>query len=1137
MTRRDGKLALIDAAPGPSSASTTTPARAAESDAHSAAQFAMTCRFANMTGFGRMLGCTLVALSLVGSLMATNLWPQKEVWMTGSAITTSGLLRSSPGASESTTDPGAGATFSRTRMTSRNSSSGTANEQPVLPTVALSYAPEGKQLKMPFHYEWRNAEANRSLSIKATALTTACWSAADCAPDWLIVGTGQAGTSSLYASLVQHPQLVPAREKEPNFVGLHTNWLHRTSYAKRLFPASGEMRLGEQLGEASPYYISNPVAPSQMRYLAPRAKIIMVLRAPPSHCWSASAAHARLLTRNGPCHVEETSAARILSGYYPCDPSHYLVSVQRWLDHFPAEQLLVLLFESFVANRRRTLEAARHFLRVAPFDFDAMLTRGIVAGARNRHTKAPLPSAIRARLASCHSEATRRLVNLLEATVGLGIGEEMRRFAEWREVLDAVAPPPPVAAPAAAPVVQTHKQVSRQHHGFRAPAASFERPRVGVVMHTYGRPPPPGLSAVADNVGCYCAATRSCTLFYEHSLREVVLAPGERVRVPWYSAPLVMNATQDGAALNRPGWPLHQFAKLLQMAKVWESPDSPEWLWFIDGDTRILNFSTRIDTFLPEDCKGSDGCEDIGLVVVDHPWAGIVTGSFLVRRSPAGLAILRDLWECQEHRPPLAEQSSLADALMVRTTPRTGVAPYTRHHCMTSSAWLMGGWQGMTQCWNYQMARMGHPYGHRRTSGVRYIDPAGPDFQAFTYFNYGDRDDALLNVYGKNEKIDSSRHVELPLDQSKHDIVFQRGDLLVHSSLLGGARLGVPDLLDAPGALPGLSLRKSTVQTDAPAVGRKPSPSDAAAAADACRLGPKVAYERRTLNGRPGTTAEIFVGRRRNRKCPNSRAIKCEQSGPTVMEQLRAQGHLPPLGGATAAKPMHFRCIAMQRAAKAYERMRAMGVWEQSHCPLPLGIRRAAEKPSEIGTACEPWIHRGIQFVLSRLLDDDMHALEWSTGSSSMYYIMLVASLHSIEHDAKWARMVRENLRARLPARMSKVWKLSAISNSTPYGKAAGQKLGTDESLEAFRNYVNARLRRSDFDFVSVDGRARSACLDRVWHENLVAPGGLLLLDNSLRAAYRKTRAPFDAAWVRVEFNATETVHPEAASALWCRSK
>ena len=78
---------------------------------------------------------------------------------------------------------------------------------------------------------------------------------------------------------------------------------------------------------------------------------------------------------------------------------------------------------------------------------------------------------------------------------------------------------------------------------------------------------------------------------------------------------------------------------------------------------------------------------------------------------------------------------------------------------------------------------------------------------------------------------------------------------------------------------------------------------------------------------------------------------------------------------------------------------------------------------------------------------------------------------------------------------------------------------------------------RSADGYRFADGRARSACLDRVWREELVAPGGLLMLDNSHRAQYRDARRAYDESWVRVEFDAAKTVHPEAATALWCRNR
>ena len=140
-----------------------------------------------------------------------------------------------------------------------------------------------------------------------------------------------------------------------------------------------------------------------------------------------------------------------------------------------------------------------------------------------------------------------------------------------------------------------------------------------------------------------------------------------------------------------------------------------------------------------------------------------------------------------------------------------------------------------------------------------------------------------------------------------------------------------------------------------------------------------------------------------------------------------------------------------------------------------------------------------------------------------------MASLLSIEHDRAWATKVNESVRARMPTAVVRGWALRHVAR----GAAS---LGGDESGVAFSAYVNATLPRDSFDFVSVDGRARSACLERVWNEGLVAPGGLLLLDNSYRAKYRAARARFDENWVKVEFDAAKIVHPDAATALWCRN-
>ena len=218
-----------------------------------------------------------------------------------------------------------------------------------------------------------------------------------------------------------------------------------------------------------------------------------------------------------------------------------------------------------------------------------------------------------------------------------------------------------------------------------------------------------------------------------------------------------------------------------------------------------------------------------------------------------------------------------------------------------------------------------------------------------------------------------------------------------------------------------------------------------------------------------------------------------------------------------------------------YERLQKTNVWEELHCAHALGFRPRAHTPEHVGTPCEAWIHRGIQFVLSRLLSPSDHALEWSTGSSSRYYLLWVASLHSVEHDAAWAAEAGRRIRADLPAGAASRWRLDAIGNSSTYRMGRSY----DEPRSAFAKYVDVKLRRASYDFVSVDGRARSACLRRVWRERLVRPGGLLMLDNSVRPQYQKARKLFDTSpnWTLIEFSSAGRGKglDEVASALWCR--
>src|SRR5262245_9795313 len=104
-------------------------------------------------------------------------------------------------------------------------------------------------------------------------------------PDFLIIGAQKAGTSSLYAYLVQHPQILRASMKEVHYVS--TEYHRGTAWYRQQFPRSSKVnnrsrRLNKPVitGEASPYYLFHPHAPQRIAALLPNVKLIVILRDP-----------------------------------------------------------------------------------------------------------------------------------------------------------------------------------------------------------------------------------------------------------------------------------------------------------------------------------------------------------------------------------------------------------------------------------------------------------------------------------------------------------------------------------------------------------------------------------------------------------------------------------------------------------------------------------------------------------------------------------------------------------------------------------------------------------------------------------------------------------------------------------------
>jgi Sulfotransferase domain len=203
-------------------------------------------------------------------------------------------------------------------------------------------------------------------------------------PDFFIVGHAKSGTTALYEMLRDHPQIHMPDMKEP--------WFFASDMAPRfpppraapapetlaeysqLFAGAGPDQLA---GEASSSYLWSETAAAAIAQVAPRARIIAILREPASFLRSL---HLQLLQT----HVESVQDFRRAieleeerrqgrsiprRSYRPqllqyAGHVAYVAQLRRYEDLFGAEQMLVLIYDDFRADNEGTVRRVRRFLGV-----------------------------------------------------------------------------------------------------------------------------------------------------------------------------------------------------------------------------------------------------------------------------------------------------------------------------------------------------------------------------------------------------------------------------------------------------------------------------------------------------------------------------------------------------------------------------------------------------------------------------------------------------------------------------------------------------------------------------------------------------------------------------------------------------
>jgi Sulfotransferase domain len=177
-------------------------------------------------------------------------------------------------------------------------------------------------------------------------------------PNLVIIGAMKGGTTSLHKYLSYHPQIAMSDFKELDFFIEQFNWQHGLDWYRANFTTAADVR-----GEASPNYTKCHLftgVPERMSRILPEAKLIYLVRDPIKRAISHYI-HA----------VARGRENRSLDDALICDrennyinTSLYFMQIERYLQYYSPEQILLVTQESLATDRLNTLQTVFRFLNV-----------------------------------------------------------------------------------------------------------------------------------------------------------------------------------------------------------------------------------------------------------------------------------------------------------------------------------------------------------------------------------------------------------------------------------------------------------------------------------------------------------------------------------------------------------------------------------------------------------------------------------------------------------------------------------------------------------------------------------------------------------------------------------------------------
>lgn len=217
-------------------------------------------------------------------------------------------------------------------------------------------------------------------------------------PEFFIVGAAKSGTTALQQMLATHPAIYMSPIKEPNYFynevaisdlrsGLQNKlknenaeqwikdgmkgvlwnaFLRDEELYKKLFENAMENQF---CGEASVSYLYSTQAAKNIFEYNPNAKIIILLRNPTERAWSHFQMETKMKITTGNFYHEFNKNKSLAQPIWGRDPiflsgGKYYEQLKRFLEVFPKEQILILLYEDYKNDAATTINTILKFIGV-----------------------------------------------------------------------------------------------------------------------------------------------------------------------------------------------------------------------------------------------------------------------------------------------------------------------------------------------------------------------------------------------------------------------------------------------------------------------------------------------------------------------------------------------------------------------------------------------------------------------------------------------------------------------------------------------------------------------------------------------------------------------------------------------------